>query len=466
LSPWPVTYEEIAAYYQPACDWCVCGEAVFDANAIPELADRQIVPGLPNGFVVVSALERWSLPTNFRQVYGHELRHHPCIDLISGLTCTRIVCSEDGSEVSYLVARTLTGTTVTIHAHSYVLATGGLDVVRLLAASDDKHSGGIGNHSGHLGRGYMAHVEARVARLHLTTPANQTIYGHERDRAGVYVRRRFTFDRERLLQLGMPNAAIWFVNPELGDASHGSAVLSFVYLALRSPLGRYFVAEAIRQAHLGRGRPSPLRDHILNVIKGARPAARFALMFGYERFLRPGRKVPGFFVRSEANVYPLHYHGEHMPHAESMVQPTGDRDALGLPRLRTRLWFSDDDVRSVRRALEELDAYVRAHGVGRVEFLYPDVDAAVRRGLRGGGGYHQTGITRMSALPEDGVVDRNLAVHGFRDLYVASTSTFPTSSQANPTFTGIAFAVRLAEHLRNVVAEQRRVSTATASRRD
>jgi choline dehydrogenase-like flavoprotein len=55
----------------------------------------------------------------------------------------------------------------------------------------------------------------------------------------------------------------------------------------------------------------------------------------------------------------------------------------------------------------------------------------------------------MAACAADGVVDANLAVFGAENLYVASTSVFPTSSQANPTLTGIAFAVRLAEHLGN-----------------
>jgi choline dehydrogenase-like flavoprotein len=53
----------------------------------------------------------------------------------------------------------------------------------------------------------------------------------------------------------------------------------------------------------------------------------------------------------------------------------------------------------------------------------------------------------MSADPADGVVDANLAVHGFEDLFVASSSAFPTSSQANSTFMLTAFAVRLADHL-------------------
>jgi choline dehydrogenase-like flavoprotein len=59
----------------------------------------------------------------------------------------------------------------------------------------------------------------------------------------------------------------------------------------------------------------------------------------------------------------------------------------------------------------------------------------------------------MAASAADGVVDANLAVFGAENLYVASTSTFPTSSQANPTLTGVAFAVRLAAHLRDRLGE-------------
>ena len=155
--------------------------------------------------------------------------------------------------------------------------------------------------------------------------------------------------------------------------------------------------------------------------------------------------MPGFFVPSAANVYPLLYHGEHLPHRESCVEPTEERDAHGMPRLRTHLYFSDEDVRSVRRAHEVLDRSLRSQSLGHVEFIHDDVEQAVRKQLFGG--YHQAGTTRMSDLPEDGVVDRDLAVHGFDDLFVASSSTFPTSSQANSTFTLIAFALRLADHL-------------------
>src|SRR5690606_1887221 len=76
---WPVTYDDVRPYFQRAADWCLIGRAVFDATQIPELASRTIVPGLPDGDVVSTALERWSLPTNFGRVYRDELRSAPTL---------------------------------------------------------------------------------------------------------------------------------------------------------------------------------------------------------------------------------------------------------------------------------------------------------------------------------------------------------------------------------------------------
>jgi choline dehydrogenase-like flavoprotein len=446
---WPVGYDELAPFLQRACDWCLCGAATFHAGAIPELADRAIVPGFRDGEVSASALERWSLPTNFGRVYREALARSPYVRLETGLTCTEVVPRARGEgsarRVECLRARRGDGREVEIRAQRYVLAAGGLESTRLLLASNREDTNGIGNHSGHLGRWYMAHVEARVARVHFTTAPERTIYAHERDGEGVYVRRRFTLAPQTQLSKGLPNAAMWLVNPEVGDAAHGSGILSFVYLMLSSPLGRYFVAEGIRQAHIKTRAPTTVRAHLRNVVRDLPAAAAFALTFGYRRFLRRGRKVPGFFVRSAANVYPILYHGEHLPHWESFVELSAERDACGMPRLRTHLHFDEQDVGAVRRALEALDGSLREQGLGHVEFLYDDVEQAVREQLFGG--YHQAGTTRMSELAEHGVVDRELAVHDFEDLFVASSSVFPTSSQANSTFMLIAFAVRLADHL-------------------
>jgi choline dehydrogenase-like flavoprotein len=442
---WPVAYDELRGYFGRACEWLVCGEPAFDASEIPSLAGRSLVPGWPGGELGATALERWSLPTNFRRRHGALLRTTPRLTVMTHATCVEIVCGADGRSVEHLAVRAPDGRRLRVRADRYVLACGGLEGTRLLLASNGLHRHGIGNHAGHLGRWYMGHVEVSVADVRFATPPGDTVYGYERDPDGVYVRRRFTFAPRVTLERELPNAAFWLNNPRLGDAGHRSGVLSLLYLALLSPLGGRLVSEAIRLRQIETAAPSSVWRHLANVSREPAAAATFVLSASRERLLRRGHKLPGVYVPSAANVYPLNYHGEHLPNRDSRVTLSAERDALGMPRLCTRLRFAEEDVEGAIRAHRCFDGYLRRHGLGRLA-LHDDPRAEIRRQLFGG--YHQAGTTRMSARPEDGVLDRDLAVHGFDDLYVASSSAFVTSSQANTTFMIVAFALRLADHLR------------------
>jgi choline dehydrogenase-like flavoprotein len=449
---WPVEYKTLERYFARACKWCRCGEAAFDAGLIPELADQSLVPGWPERDVRSTSLERWSSSNNFARTYRSELRDSPRITVVANLTCTSIVTSRAGRSVDHLAAKTLAGVGMKIRAKRYVLACGGIESTRLLFASD-RHGVAIGNHSQHLGRWYMAHLGACIAEIHLRTPPEQTIYGFERDADGIYVRRRFTFAADYLTEHDLPNVALWFDNPEIADPAHRDAVLSLVYLVLASPLSRYFVAEGIRRRKIDTGNPGPVRLHLRNVLMSLPRATRFSLMFGIDRLIRRDYKMPGVFVPNASNAYSLYYHAEHLPHRDSCVTPTRELDALGVPRVQTQLKFTDDDVRAAIRVHEHFDRYLRRHGIGFLNYLYDDREAGFREQLLDG--YHQAGTTRMSTRPEDGVLDPQLAVHGFEDLFVASSSAFVTSGQANSTFMIVVFAIRLADHLHRTLSSTR-----------
>ena len=453
--PWPVTYEELSQYFQRACDWLVCGRAAFNASEMPDLPDA-IVPGMVDGNVTTSTFERWSLPTDFGKTYSGQLRHSAHVRVMTGVTCVEVVCPREATRAEYLECRTLAGKRIEVQARAFVLACGGLEGTRLLMESSGPQGGELGNESGHLGRWYMSHAEGIVANVRFSTPPRSTIYGYERDVDGVYVRRRFAFTKEFQLAQELPNVVAWLGNPDLSDAHHKSGALSFAYLALSSPFGPKLAPDAMRLALTGievPGSPYPPGDvtsrgsHLLNILCDPVSTCRFIVGFGSKRFLSPGRRAPGFFCYSKENVYPLQYHGEHLPNSSSRVNLVRETDAVGRRKLRIDLRFSDADVEGVIRAHEHWDTYLRSCGVGQIEYLHRDVGAAVERRL--GGGFHQVGTTRMSATPSGGVVDKNLAVYGVRNLYVASSSTFVTAGQANSTFMIIAFAIRLADRLRN-----------------
>jgi choline dehydrogenase-like flavoprotein len=92
-----------------------------------------------------------------------------------------------------------------------------------------------------------------------------------------------------------------------------------------------------------------------------------------------------------------------------------------------------------------------------------DIASVVRRDGAYGG--HHIGTARMGGSPKTGVVDANCRVFGVSNLFIAGSAVFPTSSQANPTLTIVALAIRLARHLQNQ-AERRLESASQQSDTD
>jgi hypothetical protein len=449
---WPVGYEEIRTYFERACGWLVCGRPVFNTKDAPHLPG-QLVPGLVDGDVTSSSLERWSLPTNFGKTYHATLLASRNIRVFTGVTSTEVVCHSESRSAQHLEARTRTGQRVTITAQAFVLAGGGLETTRLLLSSMGPQGTEPGNHSGHLGRWYMAHTEGVVADVHFDAPPKRTIYGYERDIDGVYIRRRLAFTESFQVDHELPNIVSWMANPELSDAAHQNGPLSFVYLALRSPLGPRFAPDAQRIPLTGARIPgtpyggatrTSVGSHLANMLRSPLATASFIGSFGVRRFVGE-RRAPGFFAYNKHNIYPLQFHGEHRPSWESRVTLSNQRDGLGRRMLDIDLKFSDEDVDGVVRAHEYWDSYLRSLGVGSLAYHSADVHEAVTARL--GGGFHQVGTTRMAASPLGGVVDKHLSVFGVENLYVASSSAFVTSGQANSTFMVVAFAVRLADHI-------------------
>ncbi|MBC9909757.1 GMC oxidoreductase [Chitinophaga varians] len=62
---------------------------------------------------------------------------------------------------------------------------------------------------------------------------------------------------------------------------------------------------------------------------------------------------------------------------------------------------------------------------------------------------HAACTTRMSLTPEDGVVDRDLRVHGTSNIYMCSNAVFSSLGAVNPTLTLTALSLRLGSHLLN-----------------
>ncbi|MGF1675236.1 MAG: GMC oxidoreductase [Rivularia sp. (in: cyanobacteria)] len=141
-------------------------------------------------------------------------------------------------------------------------------------------------------------------------------------------------------------------------------------------------------------------------------------------------------------TYRVKFVTEQVPHRGSRVKLGTQLDVLGQRKLEVNWCFTDQDQRSMAKTLELLTHRFAELGIGKFNFgdelpsLENMTDAA-----------HQMGTTRMASCPEEGVVDTNCRVFGTENLYVASSAVFPTGPSYSPTFTILALARRLGQHL-------------------
>jgi choline dehydrogenase-like flavoprotein len=157
-------------------------------------------------------------------------------------------------------------------------------------------------------------------------------------------------------------------------------------------------------------------------------------------FLKPVR----YLGRGPLRHFEVKFALEQIPNPESRVFLGSRIDSLGMPELVVDWKFTDQDRAALAALQLRLTSALAAAGVGRLDFgsrpLTMDdmMDAS-----------HHMGTTRMAANATDGVVDADCRVFGTTNLYIASSAVFPTGHSYSPTFTILALARRLAEHLRS-----------------
>ena len=113
---------------------------------------------------------------------------------------------------------------------------------------------------------------------------------------------------------------------------------------------------------------------------------------------------------------------------------------------------------SIRASQEVISAGLQAARLGYVESMLGDEHPPALFE----GNFHHLGATRMHEDPKQGVVDADCRVHGIHNLYIAGSSVFPTYGASNPTLTILALALRLADHLKQRLAEAPGTATAVS----
>ena len=440
-SGWPIGLDDVLPFYPQANRLCEAGAFAYTASTAFRVPPRPMMAGFASTNFTTDALERFSCPTDFGARYAHKLRAARNIRVVLHANVTQLQANSAATHIDALRVQTLQGRQYTARAHRYVLSTGGLEVPRLLLASRDRQPTGIGNAHDVVGRYYMCHLAGTIGTLRFAGPVDAIHHGYDVADEGVYCRRRLALlpETQRAQQLG--NFIARLHHPRITDPAHRNAVLSLLFLA--KAFIPYEYAKRLHGDEIVSTRQ--WLAHMGNVAARPFDALAFAWHMLRDRKLAE-RKFPSIIIRSRANLYSLDFHAEQQPNRNSRVTLGTGRDALGMAQLCVDWRYTPSDVDTVQRALALLARDIERSGIGRLDYDPATVeDEMTRYGAYGG---HHIGTARMGTDPRSSVVDASCRVHSVENLYIAGAAVFPTSSQANPTLTIVALALRLAAHLK------------------
>jgi choline dehydrogenase-like flavoprotein len=443
LSGWPVSYDEVAAYYPRASRYCEIDHATPGDSNEPD-AGRPFLDGFASEEVLTCSYEKFSAPTNFGRKYGPALRAARSVMVLVNTTCTQLVSDGSGRIVEASCA-TLNDGHLRVQAGKFVLASGSVEVFRLLANSPSPAGHALGDGGGMLGRCLMNHIEGTVGRLVLDRPDRPISWGFERSEGGVYRRRRITIHPSAQRRRKTLNFVARLHHELVADPRHHNPILSAMYFAKRMLLPEYRAKLSI----VGDSATMPKGAmfwslHARNILMGAPALAGFSAGWLWKRHLLY-RRIPYVVLESRRGIYPLDINAEDSPTPDNHLYLTHARDRFGTRQVGVKWKPSASDFESIATSCRLLRNAFAASGAGVYQFDDARLDDEVRKFMPIGG--HHIGVTRMSRSPREGVVDPQCRVHGTANLFVASASVFPTSGYASPTLTIVALSIRLADHL-------------------
>jgi hypothetical protein len=433
-SGWPLSEAEITRYCREAADFLGCSPVDAESNH-----------GLGHGLEASSVL--LSRNPTVGLAYWGDFDRSPTVRVCLNSPVVALELASTGDRIEAVVVATGGGLR-RLQVPRVVLAAGGLRTTQLLLLLQRHWPNHFGRLEGPLGRYYMGHLTGWISSIRFRDVVTRQFLGPPGEQD--FVQRRMRVAEAQQAAEKLLNIAFWPSNAALHDPSHLSGPLSLAFLTLSLPLlGRWAMPEMHRAAALGYG-PRQIAAHLRNVLSqpvstvgGAARALRNIVTAGSPR---------GALARvQEHGSYLLQYHAEQAPNPSSRVTLAEGGDELGLPPLNLDLRFADADAQSVVRAHDILAQGLRAGGIADVEFILPLERRRESVLAQAEDGYHQMGTTRMGEDASSSIVNRDCRMHEVANLYVASSSVFPTSSQANPTLLATGLAIRLAHHLAGVV---------------
>ncbi|MFV9504933.1 MAG: GMC family oxidoreductase [Oscillochloridaceae bacterium umkhey_bin13] len=438
-SGWPIDRTILDPYYERAQQVFQLGPFAYEGSAwaTPE---HPILPLDPTQ--LRTRMYQFGDGQVFLKYYRTALADVPNLTICYHATAVELESNADGTAISTVQVKSSPQKTFRVRASQIVVANGGFAATQLLLNSDAQHQGGIGNHSGNLGRYLMDHPYLYGGEL---IPSSRHIFNETtlydmRMVENVPVMAHLQLADELLVREPMLGLSVLMFPRERNYEAHRS-------LNPRQQRGFDAFIKLRRDIVMGH---TPHTELFRDVVTGADGLVKRSL----DRLLFP-KALIGRGGWSRLPMKHLRYHSfeivhqaEQAPHRDNCVRLSHERDELGMRRIIIDWRWHAEDVAAVMRAQDCFATEFQRSGIGTFKLARQDGQPVVLSHSMA----HYMGATRMHADPQQGVVDANCKVHGIANLYVASCSVFPTGGFANPTLTIVALAIRIADQVKRQLA--------------
>ena len=420
-SGWPITRGDLKDFYPRAERVLQVPHVSYDRTMWP--TDESRPPDYYSDLVVTYYSQFTAVP-DFSRKYRQELFAAPNIHLISEANVVGLEANAQATAIDHVRVKSFAGNEQMIRAKMFIVCCGGIETARLLLASNSVEPAGIGNQHDVVGRYFQDHPGVTMPVRVMDRKKFGRWYNSfrkENIRHSIKLAASETLQREqKTLNVG----AEVFYPPEQEDPIAAAKV----------------VLKSVRNKHLRPQVPAAIGSILRRPHKVVKAAFRHYVL----------KQVASV----DSGIPHIGFSVEQLPNPLSRVMLSEQIDSLGMRRTALDWRVTEVEGHSIGVFAEAVAAEWRRLKVA--DFDPQELNLAGReRGEHGGyiDASHHIGTTRMGNDPATSVVNSNCQVHHYDNLYIGSSSVFPTGGFSNPTLTMLALCMRICDQIKSRISD-------------
>jgi choline dehydrogenase-like flavoprotein len=416
---WPIGAGDVRPYLGQVERLFGVDAGSYEEDFVAAIGTGKDVPTGQSDFKVRFAKWPTFKKRNVATLLAERIGGDPAFEVWINATVTDFALDAETGRLRALTARHESGRKIVVAATQVAICAGAIESTRLLQLLDRQYQGRLFEERDALGRYFYDHISMPVA----------TIAARQVERLNRLAGLRFVGQTMRSLRFELSPQA------QAGEGVGGA----FGHIGFETVRPTGFDA---------------LRDLLRSVQKRGRMPPRL--------LLAAARDIP-YIVRTAfwriayrqlywptPATYRLHAVTEQLPRWDNRIFLADETDRFGLPIPAIDWRVSQQDRQAFSAFRNRFDRYWTQSGLQDIGPLrWSDrLDTLADDEIRFGGDiFHPGGTTRMG-VDSSAVVDANLRTTAVPNLWVASTSVFPTGGSPNPTLMLMLLSMRLADRLK------------------